>query len=340
MVFRSASRAYFLWMLGQALVAGAAVAGCAEVVGGGPPGGMCFADFPCGTRVFDCVSEQRYVRLISHDCSFSCGARPCSGGTCDPTGPSVACAADRVCVPSPLFSRVPDTRSDPCELPDAGAPDGAVDAPDAAVDAPVEADIPDDAVRLDAGPLADAGVPDAVVPRCVPGASAPCACTDGRAGAQTCGASGTYGACVCSGATDGGVWDPREALRQLRAEMVGLWRGPVTSPTGWNPSSWRVELDLRDDGTYGAQCSMSPCAPFYYDVAGDGGGRRWEMRNVLLNEEGVGALWVVQSFGSALEGEISRVRISPDRNTLSFQFWATWGAGRYGPVVYSLSRVR
>lgn len=85
---------------------------------------------------------------------------------------------------------------------------------------------------------------------------------------------------------------------------------------------------------------MSPCAPFYYDVAGDGGGRRWEMRNVLLNEEGVGALWVVQSFGSALEGEISRVRISSDRNTVSFQFWATWGAGRHGPVVYSLSRVR
>lgn len=34
-------------------------------------------------------------------------------------------------------------------------------------------------------------------PRCVPGASVPCACTDGQSGAQACAADGTFGACAC-----------------------------------------------------------------------------------------------------------------------------------------------
>jgi hypothetical protein len=39
---------------------------------------------------------------------------------------------------------------------------------------------------------------------CVPGASQPCACTDGLAGAQTCDDDGTFGSCVCT-RTDGGI---------------------------------------------------------------------------------------------------------------------------------------
>jgi hypothetical protein len=39
---------------------------------------------------------------------------------------------------------------------------------------------------------------------CVPGASAACACTDGRAGAQLCGKDGTFEACVCV-TVDGGT---------------------------------------------------------------------------------------------------------------------------------------
>jgi hypothetical protein len=34
---------------------------------------------------------------------------------------------------------------------------------------------------------------------CVPGASSPCTCTDGRSGAQLCGPDGTFGACMCTG---------------------------------------------------------------------------------------------------------------------------------------------
>jgi hypothetical protein len=40
--------------------------------------------------------------------------------------------------------------------------------------------------------------------RCVPGASAACACTDGRMGAQICGEDGRFAPCVCSGGGDGG----------------------------------------------------------------------------------------------------------------------------------------
>ncbi len=40
--------------------------------------------------------------------------------------------------------------------------------------------------------------PDAGSPRCIPGMSAACACDDGRSGAQSCLADGTYGACTCA----------------------------------------------------------------------------------------------------------------------------------------------
>ncbi|MCB9591971.1 MAG: hypothetical protein H6719_04500 [Sandaracinaceae bacterium] len=38
-------------------------------------------------------------------------------------------------------------------------------------------------------------------PACTPGASASCACPDGRTGAQVCGGDGAYGPCVCESAT-------------------------------------------------------------------------------------------------------------------------------------------
>ncbi|MBI5517544.1 MAG: FG-GAP repeat protein [Deltaproteobacteria bacterium] len=45
-------------------------------------------------------------------------------------------------------------------------------------------------------------------PACNPGASVACACTDGRTGAQVCGADGRLGACVCTGPADASV--PRD----------------------------------------------------------------------------------------------------------------------------------
>ena len=43
---------------------------------------------------------------------------------------------------------------------------------------------------------------------CIVGMSSPCACPDGRMGAQVCNASGGYDACVCSGGMDGGGQPP------------------------------------------------------------------------------------------------------------------------------------
>ena len=42
---------------------------------------------------------------------------------------------------------------------------------------------------------------------CVFGASAPCACSDGRSGAQFCTAAGTFASCVCTSGTDAGASD-------------------------------------------------------------------------------------------------------------------------------------
>src|SRR6185369_12026360 len=46
----------------------------------------------------------------------------------------------------------------------------------------------------------EAGTPmtDGGAPHCVPGASAPCACSDGKTGAQVCKSDGTFEVCVCT----------------------------------------------------------------------------------------------------------------------------------------------
>ncbi len=73
------------------------------------------------------------------------------------------------------------------------------DAQDAASD--LRADTMDVAAADEEGldaPLADASEMDAAVPRCVPGMSVACACEDGRMGAQTCRADGTFTTCRCT----------------------------------------------------------------------------------------------------------------------------------------------
>jgi hypothetical protein len=51
----------------------------------------------------------------------------------------------------------------------------------------------------------DAAAMDNSVPRCVPGASAACACSDGSNGAQVCAPDGTFGPCQCNGNVDAGM---------------------------------------------------------------------------------------------------------------------------------------
>jgi hypothetical protein len=87
--------------------------------------GICFVDFPCfpGQR-FACTGVATYQAVVTHDCSFRC-TQPCSGGSCDPTGPTLSCPADTRCVdarPSAM-----DVRPTPCEAVDAGV-DASADA--------------------------------------------------------------------------------------------------------------------------------------------------------------------------------------------------------------------
>lgn len=60
--------------------------------------------------------------------------------------------------------------------------------------------------------------------RCTPGASLPCACTDGRAGAQLCTPQQTLGACVCSSPL------PADAAGDGASDATPAPDGPVVTP--------------------------------------------------------------------------------------------------------------
>jgi hypothetical protein len=95
--------------------------------------GFCNADSPCGVSGIShfCVDATHYRRAVSHDCSFICGAVPCSGGSCDPDGPVMACDPGTVCV-----NQMPGGQADAgpaCQPPPDGGDAGGADA-DAAGD--------------------------------------------------------------------------------------------------------------------------------------------------------------------------------------------------------------
>ena len=99
-------------------------------------GPTCFADFPCGhAQLWRCIDDVTAQRNESHDCHFGCGPGPCSGGSCDPTGPVVHCVPPRHCIPASLESSASSSPCGDLASPD-GGPDGALDAakPDARVD--------------------------------------------------------------------------------------------------------------------------------------------------------------------------------------------------------------
>jgi hypothetical protein len=104
-------------------------------VGGGSSGGsvapFCAADFPCFGRRWWCVDATHYYRTMDHDCHFLCGPGPCSGGSCDPDGDTIACPAGTECAQQNLTSAdagVTSADGQPCRSPDGGQPDGSVDA--------------------------------------------------------------------------------------------------------------------------------------------------------------------------------------------------------------------
>ena len=94
------------------------------------------------------------------------------------------------------------------------------------------------------------GCADETVPQCTPGESEACACADGTRGAQTCADDGTFDACACQSAVDGGLQvdageppndagtpddggtppqdAPHDVFAAFSARLAGLWTGPAT----------------------------------------------------------------------------------------------------------------
>ena len=66
---------------------------------GGACTGMCFVDFPCAPdETMRCISDTEFVPLASFGCEHTCGACPCSGGSCEPQGSPQSCPPGSLCV--------------------------------------------------------------------------------------------------------------------------------------------------------------------------------------------------------------------------------------------------
>jgi hypothetical protein len=156
------------------------------------------------------------------------------------------------------------------------------------------------------------------IPTCVPGASIPCACTDGSSGAQICQADGTYAACKC-------------ALSELRSKIVGYWWG--TRTTTWDGAQ-TVKMQFRADGTYSAFCGSSSCIAMYWGTDLDNPQKRYSIDYV--NESGVGFGQIVIYFdvSSTIPGRLSDIAFDASGNGLTFAVWN----GTYGPLNFVLKR--
>ncbi len=159
--------------------------------------------------------------------------------------------------------------------------------------------------------LVGCGTDEAV--RCTLGQVVACPCAGGGPGAQTCGASGSFGACVCAGAdggTDGGT---------SRADGGGV---PATGS-----AAWRVRCPASSSG---ANCNVtshsvrgsagSPTVDVVCNVAPTTGGTRITFRiaaiepgqNFSESQEGLFATGVLERAGAELrsggEGGFVQVR--------------------------------
>jgi hypothetical protein len=168
------------------------------------------------------------------------------------------------------------------------------------------------------------GVAGMAVPRCVPGQSIACVCTDSTQGAQVCQADGTYASCVC---TD-------TAFEQLRQAMVGTWLGQDSNP--WT-EPYTVQITFSADGHYSGHCAQPSCpAPvFYYGLDDDSPLKTYEIRDIHTDGTGGGRIAILWDESYTDLRELDMITPSPDLTQLHFEFWN----GDYGPVVFDLTRV-
>jgi hypothetical protein len=121
--------------------------------------------------------------------------------------------------------------------------------------------------------------------------------------------------------------------------IVGRWAGEVTVPAGW-AKIVDFSVEFRADGTYSA--SATGWSAFYYGSNVDEPGKTYTVHGSYPDgQPGFGTLRV--TWGNPVPdpvtvGSLMDVRFSDGGDRLHFEFWREW-AGRYGPVVYDLTRV-
>jgi hypothetical protein len=168
-----------------------------------------------------------------------------------------------------------------------------------------------------------------LIPSCVPGQSMPCACASGLLGAQTCRKDGTYDACVCA---DAGSWEQQQFAR-IKQGMVGTWIGTQTNP--WDEGC-PTTLTFEANGHYSGHSPADTCVVFNYGTNDDSPEKTYQLTDVHATGEGWGEIQIYFSPGDTNQGELRHVALSPDGNLLNFECWK----GEYGPLVFSLKRLR
>ncbi len=186
--------------------------------------------------------------------------------------------------------------------------------------------------HLPDSPPKDLAFSDGVVPLCVPGQSAGCACTDGRSGAQVCSENGTFGPCVCTG----GLSPEQQILARVSSGIVGNWTGTVTTP--WQPMH-NVTFAFTADGHYSAHC-QDDCVALYYGTDDDSPFKTYRLLDVNTAGEVSGDIEIYFGGPGSASGtnrdQLLHVVLSADGNNLTFEMWHDL---TYGPVSFRLTRV-
>ncbi len=155
----------------------------------------------------------------------------------------------------------------------------------------------------------------------------------GHAGAGGDGGSGVIIPLCGRTGTDPGPGDP---YGHLKYAMAANWTGYATTPAGWYPSWYPVEISFKPDGSYHAQCLIENCIAFYYGTDADSSLKTYELITIMGNGKGWGELKVVFNPMTVQTGELWHLEASADLTKLSFEFYNTWGGGNTGPIVYEL----
>ncbi|MFN0029346.1 MAG: hypothetical protein ACKV2O_19495 [Acidimicrobiales bacterium] len=122
--------------------------------------------------------------------------------------------------------------------------------------------------------------------------------------------------------------------------IVGRWTGPVTVPPMWGPIT-DFQVEFRADGTYSVSSSSGP--GFYYGSNLDDPNKVYAVTGSYPDgQPGSGTLRITWGNPNLPNpqtvGDLTQVRFSDNSDQLHLEFWSTW-SGRYGPIVYDLTRV-